>query len=554
MRQLLAISLLLICGLSPFSMGQDVSNGVRQWRPTFFMANGPEYNQVQITVELPPSRHMENKEGTDGYGLCVPTSVSMAADYQNLPEWRGFRDWWTAYPGGAGPNKLDSFIAEYASQRGLKVPDYIQHVGGDEQLLRSVLSSGRYPCVTYGGMDNVFYSEFIAHMVNCVYEDDNVACIQDNNHPGQYLWMDRDSFLARWRLNGGWMFVWLAPPPPPVPINTRVAHRSDPVSTDEKGMGVVKPKELYVWRYRDDDWASCAYLYRGIRSETATKGTTLTWVQVGGWSIKRGRYRAYDEATRTWAETESDKTPFPFESRLNPVDPNATPKNYGLFPLRRSGQSQEQTATWAFINGKRVSNAAFTSDAAQSHLTAVGNLEFRQKFRQSVGTLGGVLVQDYDPDNWAVKDINFPSGITAQAPTKGGKGVVLWRSELPMTGEELREQLRRSDPLYDPKMDTQPDKPRLPDPNPLVRPVVPALPSPKPKADLPIKPPVEPAKPRSTENDPEPVSMPHILTDGPKTTTPGPVLAVKPDVSRHCWGWFVAAGIAFWSVVKKPRQ
>jgi hypothetical protein len=111
-------------------------------------------------------------------------------------------------------------IPKIAADRGLPVPEYIQHNGGDMGFLKMALATGRMVSVTYAGFDNVYYSRQIPHMVNLVHLSDSWAVILDNNNPGKYLWMTPGEFERRWKaMSGGWAVVLLAPPPPPVPKN-----------------------------------------------------------------------------------------------------------------------------------------------------------------------------------------------------------------------------------------------------------------------------------------------------------------------------------------------
>lgn len=49
--------------------------------------------RTEIHVDLPPSQHLKNKGGSDGAGLCVFTSIDMAARWQDVKQLIGFRDW-----------------------------------------------------------------------------------------------------------------------------------------------------------------------------------------------------------------------------------------------------------------------------------------------------------------------------------------------------------------------------------------------------------------------------------------------------------------------------
>lgn len=170
---------------------------------------------VRAVCDVPVSQHIRNKGGSDGAGLCVFTSMQLAADWQELPFMADFQRWMTRRPGGGYPEKVDRMLKKYCQEKGVPVPPYIQHTGGDESVLELALKTGRMPCITYGGRDD-FYRSGIYHMVNLVHLDSKTACIVDNNRPGTFLFMTRAELLQRWRsMDGGWTFVFLASPPPP---------------------------------------------------------------------------------------------------------------------------------------------------------------------------------------------------------------------------------------------------------------------------------------------------------------------------------------------------
>ena len=185
---------------------------------------------TRATVDIPRSRHIRNVgSNVDRAGLCVPSSIEVASDWQNVRPTQGFRAYTETRPGGSYPEKLAADLSRYCGMKGVPVPAYVQHTGGELNFLKSVLKTGRMVGVTYGGADN-FYGGPIAHMVDLVHLDDDEACIVDNNRPGNFVWMSARQFENRWLglyddgrpmrekgflIGGGWAFVWLAPPPPP---------------------------------------------------------------------------------------------------------------------------------------------------------------------------------------------------------------------------------------------------------------------------------------------------------------------------------------------------
>lgn len=188
---------------------------------------------TRAICDLPTGRHVQNIGGSDGAGLCVYTSVQLCADWHNTPQLTAFQRWASRRPGGSYPEKLDADITAFCASQNLPVPAYVQHVGGDESFLELAIKTGRMVGVTYAGVDG-FYRGPVAHMVNLVHLDENLACIVDNNRAGKFIWMTRSQFLNRWRglydngsimtirsgrqtfqVGGGWAFVLLSAPPPP---------------------------------------------------------------------------------------------------------------------------------------------------------------------------------------------------------------------------------------------------------------------------------------------------------------------------------------------------
>lgn len=183
-------------------------------------AAGPELDGEQITVDLPAELHLKNVGGSDGAGLCVFTSGHHAAHWGNVRTLYDWRKWMQSQPGGGYPEKVDKMLAQYCREKGVPVPDYVQNTGGDMQFLELALRTGRMPCITYAGADGVYYGQTIAHMVNCVHLSPRWFVILDNNYPGKYLWLPRAEGEKRFKGHaGGWSYLFLNPPPPPVPVN-----------------------------------------------------------------------------------------------------------------------------------------------------------------------------------------------------------------------------------------------------------------------------------------------------------------------------------------------
>lgn len=138
----------------------------------------------EIQLDLPGQEHMKNKGGTDSAGLCVFTSIEIAAHWMNVEDLRGFQEKMTHEQGGGWPEKVDQMMKKYAHNI-----DYVQYSGNDPSIIKLALKTGRMVGVTYGYSPR--YKSKISHMVDCVHFTDKWAAILDNNYPGedQYEWM-----------------------------------------------------------------------------------------------------------------------------------------------------------------------------------------------------------------------------------------------------------------------------------------------------------------------------------------------------------------------------
>lgn len=185
--------------------------------------NGREHAGESLTCDLPASEHLTNiGSRVDGRGMCVMSSIEIAARWQGLESLRGLRDWCAKEPGGAYPAKVDRQLRDFCKSRGIPVPNYLQYEGRNPgPILDRCEKTGRMACITYGFSPR--YHGAIAHMVCCAKHGGRWAVVLDNNFPGEhsYEWMSREELLRRISYPDGraWIFVWLAPPPPPVPRN-----------------------------------------------------------------------------------------------------------------------------------------------------------------------------------------------------------------------------------------------------------------------------------------------------------------------------------------------
>jgi hypothetical protein len=179
---------------------------------------------AEVACDLPVDQRIKNR-GSDvppHAGMCVMSSIEMAARWAGLEQMRGLRDWCAKQPGGGYPSKVDRQLQEFCRERGLVCPEYAQEENARLETVQAVLASGRIACVTYAGQDGARYRGPIAHMVCAVHCDERHVGLLDNNAVGEneLLWMSPRDFETRFAdRGGGWVFWWSAPPPPPVPHN-----------------------------------------------------------------------------------------------------------------------------------------------------------------------------------------------------------------------------------------------------------------------------------------------------------------------------------------------
>lgn len=230
-----------------------------------------------VACDLPVSQRTKNVGGTDGSGLCVFSSIGHAARFQNERRLVDFQANMRKERGGGWPEKVDQMIAKYG-----KGAAYLQYEGTDLEVLKVALRSGRMPCVTYDGRDQVHYSGRIAHMVNIVALE-SLACVLDNNYVGdnELVWLTPDQFKARWTGGRkGWAVFLLAPPPPPIP--TLAPMHVEEFVVNQNG-GLDSPP----WHWVQS--GACDVLYKD--SELVGKLDQLTF-----------DYTPWHAASKTWGQ------------------------------------------------------------------------------------------------------------------------------------------------------------------------------------------------------------------------------------------------------------
>lgn len=372
---------------------------------------------TRAAIDAPVSIHMQNVGGTDGAGLCVPTSVTVAGRWQALPETAQFRKFTEGRPGGSYPEKLDADLKLYANRYNVKLPTYVQHTGGDEAFLDLCIATRRMPGITYAGLDG-WYDSGIAHMVNLAHLDATRGGIIDNNRAGSFVWGQRKQITNRWKglddngrpilvpvsktrwvpVGGGWAFVWLTPPPPP---------KSPTVKTED---GPAAEFNGPVWEREILDGRPFWFVY--IQGEPK-------------WCIDADKKWHRMTGPESWEREEID----PPAGLAAPDEPEPTDDWNSGIDVAKVGNTHRY-----WINGRECSRAkAFAAvadptglvdDSDRYHLTVVANQALTADAKAVIAKYERRLhVLVIAPDSWVAKD-RVVADVQLQEPAKVGGKVV----------------------------------------------------------------------------------------------------------------------------------
>jgi hypothetical protein len=416
---------------------------------------------VRAICDIPPNLHMRNTGGMGrggpgtGSGLCVWTSLEVAARWQNLPEIAGLQRWMTFKEGGGYPQKVDKLLPIFCKEKGVVLPPYIQHTGSDETFLDLAIKTDRMVCVTYSGSDD-FYRSGVDHMVVLAHIDQKVAAIYDNNRPQTTVWMSRTDFIKRWKARGGgWAFVWLTAPPPPYvadkkhlldcpcpdckcdtcPCPTLTTAPSKCICGDNckckpgdcpgkcpvqvqcpngrcSPIQVIPPSPFFL--------PSAPIL--NPKADVKPIGTAPS---------DRHEWGMFPDGQWGWRFKKA--IPVAPELKLeNAPEPKAVEKddevaeNYGVD--RDKIHSGER---YTLSNGQEISKGrahalvagnGLVDDSHRWHLTVVGDDAFQAKVKAHLDALKSeqkekLLVQYYAPDHWTVSRYSLPNGVSLRKPS-----------------------------------------------------------------------------------------------------------------------------------------
>ncbi|MDY3558130.1 hypothetical protein R5W23_000851 [Gemmata sp. JC673] len=478
------------------------------------------------TIDVPASLHIRNTGGLGprgpgtGAGLCVPTSVQVAARWHGLNEMEGFQAWCMQRPGGSWPQKLAADIKEFARSKGITAPRFVQHTGGDPAFLELVYRTRRMPAQTWTA----------AHMVNGAHLDGTTAAVIDNNRPGNWLWQTRAEYLRAWEASGpGWVFCWLAPPPPPgrpgvVPVAplpfTPAPAPTSPSCPGPNCPAPTRPRPSCPGpscpRWQHVELAGGELIHKLFDAD----GTLLGVLAADGWHIGHGDGWLREAG----GEIPAEAPPLNQADGIDVTKLDGTRSRYWI-------DGVEVTRAEAFTEVLTGAPDVLTDDSGNHHLsfvlddpTGLPAVLAGDKLRDLVAKCH---VQVYRPDSW-VAQTRLSAKVTLHAPApKGGQ---ILGTATGTTAEDLVQLLR---PQLDPTWKPEPPPAPKPAPAPPACPNCPSCP------DCPRCTPKPEPKP-----DPKAEPQPDVKQDPaapPAAPQSAPWLAIAAAI---------AAGLAFRSQTK----
>lgn len=395
---------------------------------------GSVHQGIEVQVDLPADQ-LKRNIASKGLGCCVFRSGEFQARNQNvlelydLPE-KMVKD---GIAGGGWPEKWDEIARRYAPNL-----RYLQVQNGDWELVKLATKTGRMPMITRGQ----------AHMVNIVHLANGYGCLRDNNFvgPNELFWGTEEEIKRECGGTRFWAVIFLNPRPPAPPRNRSL--RSD-TESDVVTRRLTAPRlpGRYEWRgWPDavDQWA----LWRDGKQE-------------GVYTADGDYYREHLGPGR-WGQT----------FRRPPVElPLDAFRQLAAMPpgvVRGQIEDVERYVLCGQEVSREDAYAALVDDSTMPSLTIIGTKEQRAQAeadlqRPEFAQLRShVLLQCYDPDNWAVSQERY--GFEPGAPAiyfQAADGTVLWH-EVSYRPGQTWEAVRKKDPGYTPSSDPGPHAPMLP--------------------------------------------------------------------------------------------
>lgn len=387
----------------------------------------------EIQIDLPTERHVRNVGGSDGAGLCVFASARHSGDWANEPVWFGLFEWMQKHSGGGTPSKFDKMVQQYAAEKGLKIPPYLQIEACDMEALKAATRNGFTPGVTFSYSPTGRYrGQHIHHMVTLLHCDDRWCGILDNNYPGTVEWMDPETFKKVW-VDGGryWAIIPLTDGLPPAPRNA--------MRTWTVALAPDQAEEIpgYSWRRqadRDPDLRQLWYLDR----------------LVGSYRLSTDRFHPWDHAKGRWTD------PCP--------PPVACPDrcNYGVYPEEiskapRYSLSGRECSVYEALRQLMPAGKEIPESSKKARVVVFvepgkktwGAASILQQMTEQ--ERAAVIVQEYAPDRWNVGYQGFRVSSTPSAYFLAADGTELYRQEgFGQGAAAFWAEARRKRPDYDP--------------------------------------------------------------------------------------------------------
>ncbi len=147
-------------------------------------------------VNVPVSMRQRNwsREGS-----CVHASLISLLRWQDR---HSLADYWgKTYSGGEYPGRFARRL-DYGGIR------YAFVTNGSVEFLEWAISTRRGCNITVKGG---------AHMVTLVHLDETHAAVLDNNSPGSFIWMPRNTLISEWKSSMGWAITPCYSPAAPLP-------------------------------------------------------------------------------------------------------------------------------------------------------------------------------------------------------------------------------------------------------------------------------------------------------------------------------------------------
>lgn len=175
-----------------------------------YVTDRPEINGVTVNAPIPPEMHFKNTGGSDGAGLCVNTSMTIAGAFHGIADlWRLAQSSLMidsrARPGGSWPEKLERELKEH-------YPDeqWFMWESPTTEQVEAFNAQGLAVCTTTN-TGRLYNYDYIYHYIVTIHLDSLWAMIVDSNDPGKYHIMPRAEYDRRApNPEKVWGTVWLS--------------------------------------------------------------------------------------------------------------------------------------------------------------------------------------------------------------------------------------------------------------------------------------------------------------------------------------------------------